>query len=332
MTTARGLLQPTVGGDVGAWGGYLNTNFSTINRMFGDLLEVGVASGATLSLADMTYGIIRLTGTLTGNVDVTFQHAGGTWLIDNQTTGNYYARLKTTAANTATVGVPQGTVTQVYIDVVSSSRQGFKFADDARPGTLWQTGYDSSPVWLSACTTNGSTALLPWISCDGSEYSQTLYPFLYQILGITWRNTGGRADPSAGNFRVPDLQNSVLVSSKPSSPLITSPVSGINGATVGSQGYNQSTALTEAQLPTVTIGGSVTITQQPAFSITTITGTVAGGGTSFFSPGGGAGLSSSGVVRSTDVAATYSGYSFGSGAAHTSVQPTTIHGLTFIKS
>ena len=329
-TTARGLILPTVGADVGVWGGYINTDMSYIDKMFGQLLEVSVASGATLSTSDTQNGIIRLTGTLTGNVDVTFPHVAGCWYIDNRTTGNYYVRLKTATASTATVGVPQGCVTQVYIDTVSATIQGFKYTVDARPGAIWQTAYDTSPVWLNACTSNGSTALLPWVSCDGSEYSQTTSPYLYAILGVTWRNTGGRADPTAGNFRVPDFQNSALVSVMPSAPWLTSTY-GVAGSTVGAQGYNQSTALTQLQLPPTTVSGALNITQQPAFSITTITGTVAAGGTSFFSPGGGAGSSSGGVTRITDVAGTFS-YSFGNGDAHTNVQPTSVHGLTFIKT
>lgn len=329
-TTARGLILPTVGADVGVWGGYLNSDFSSIDKMFGQLLEVSVASGATLSTSDTQNTIIRLTGTLTGNVDVTFPHVAGWWYIDNRTTGNYYVRLKTSTATTATVGVPQGCITQVYIDTVSATVQGVKFAIDSRPGSVWQTTYATSPVWLNACTSNGSTAFLPWISCDGSEYSQTVYPYLYAVLGTTWKNTGGRADPSAGNFRVPDFQNSALVSVMPSAPWLTSTY-GLAGNTVGAQGYNQSTLLSTAQLPVTSVSNSITITTQPTFSITTITGTVAAGGTSFFSPGGGAGSSSAGVTRITDVAGSFTA-SFGSGDAHTNVQPTSVHGMTFIKT
>ena len=330
MTTQRGLLQPTVGGDSGVWGGYLNTNATTINKMFGNILEVAVASGATLTLANMEYGIIRFTGTLTGNVDVTFQHVEGSWLIDNQTTGNFYVRLKTTAASTATIGIPQGATSQVYIDATSAVRQGFKFVDVDKPGTIWQTMYDTAPVWLNGCTSDGSTLLLPWISCDGEEYAQATYPYLYSILGITWVNTGGRPNPAAGNFRVPDFRNEVLVSVMPTSPRLTSGVSGLAGQNTGSQVYAESVALTQAQLPQVTPAGTVALVSSTI--TTSVQGGIGGGGSNSLAAAGGTGSSTTTSSAITAASLSFTGTPFGGNQALTSVQPTTVHGLTFVKT
>jgi microcystin-dependent protein len=62
----------------------------------------------------------------------------------------------------------------------------------------------------------GATVPTGWLECDGSTYSQTLYPQLYATLGSTWATctnplTGSAySAPTAGNFRVPDLRGTFL--------------------------------------------------------------------------------------------------------------------------
>ncbi|HEY9661948.1 MAG TPA: phage tail protein, partial [Allocoleopsis sp.] len=62
----------------------------------------------------------------------------------------------------------------------------------------------------------GATVPTGWLECDGSSYSQTLYPDLYATLGSTWATctnplTGSAySAPTAGNFRVPDLRGTFL--------------------------------------------------------------------------------------------------------------------------
>jgi hypothetical protein len=64
----------------------------------------------------------------------------------------------------------------------------------------------------------GTTAAVPrgWFLCDGSEKAITDYPELYASIGTTWNTavnpiTGSaQAAPSAGNFRVPNLQGTFL--------------------------------------------------------------------------------------------------------------------------
>ncbi|HEY9664438.1 MAG TPA: phage tail protein [Allocoleopsis sp.] len=62
----------------------------------------------------------------------------------------------------------------------------------------------------------GATVPTGWLECDGSSYSQTIYPDLYATLGSTWATctnplTGSAySAPTAGNFRVPDLRGTFL--------------------------------------------------------------------------------------------------------------------------
>jgi microcystin-dependent protein len=55
----------------------------------------------------------------------------------------------------------------------------------------------------------GSTAPSGWLLCDGTAYSQTLYPALFAMIGNTYATSGGQSAPAAGLFRVPILTGRV---------------------------------------------------------------------------------------------------------------------------
>lgn len=46
-----------------------------------------------------------------------------------------------------------------------------------------------------------------WLACDGTVVSQTTYPNLYAAIGNTYGNGG----EGAGNFRLPNLENALLI-------------------------------------------------------------------------------------------------------------------------
>jgi hypothetical protein len=217
-TNSRGLILPTVGSDVSTWGGYLNNNFAYITQMFGTVLSVSVVSGYALSTTETQNGTIQLTGTLTSNVDVTFPNVSGVWNIENQTAGNFYVRLKTATGTNATIGIPQGKTSQIYVDITSST-PGVKFINPADPGTYWDYASGTTPVWFGGCTSDGTTAQLPWLPCDGvTTYNFSDYPYLAAILVGTWGGNG------VTTFKTPDLRNRARVSVFPSTPLLTSPL------------------------------------------------------------------------------------------------------------
>ena len=321
-TNGRGLILPTVGSDTSTWGGYLNNNFAYITQMFGTVLSVNVASGYALSTAETQNGTIQLTGNLTGNVDVTFPNVSGVWNIENRTVGNFYVRLKTATGNNATIGIPQGKTSQIFVDITSSS-PGVKFINPADPGTYWDYASGTTPVWFSGCTSDGTVAQLPWVTCDGSAVSRTTYPYLYQAIGTTW----GIGDGTT-TFNVPDLRNRARVSVFPSTPLLTSP---LNGATVGavSSTGGSNVVIAQANLPAVTL--TTTIAAGQGSHIHTITSGSAGG------PTQGAlnsipalGSANTNVATLPEMSGTTP--LGGSGTALATVQPTAIAGLTFIKT
>ena len=317
-TNSRGLILPTVGSDVSTWGAYLNNNFAYITQMFGTVLSVNVASGYALSTAETQNGTIQLTGNLTGNVDVTFPNVSGFWNIENRTLGNFYVRLKTATGNNATIGIPQGKTSQIFVDI-TSSYPGVKFLNPPDPGTYWDYASGTTPVWFTGCTSDGTAAQYPWLPCDGvTTYNFSDYPYLAAILLGTWGGNG------VTTFKTPDLRNRARVSVFPSTPLLTNAVSGITGSTVGSSSAAESTTLTTAQIP----AHNHTLTD-PGHNHTIYATSAALGGGSGSIP---TSSSSSGDRITATNTTGISIASAGGGGAHTNVQPTAVAGLTFIKT
>jgi len=320
-TNSRGLILPTVGSDVSTWGGYLNNNFAYITQMFGTVLSVALSDGVTtnLSQSQTQNGTIQLTGTLTVQTIVTFPNVSGYWNIDNRTLGGYVMITTATGTN-ATIGIPQGKTSQIYVDITSST-PGIKFLNPADPGTYWDYASGTAPSWLTGCTSNGTTALLPWITCDGSAVSRTTYPYLYQAIGTTW----GIGDGTT-TFNVPDLRNRARVSVFPSTPLITTP---LNGATVGAVSSAANVTIAQANLPAVTL--TTTIASGQGSHTHGILASGLGG------PGPAAVISTAGSAGNVTAATTLPAMTGttplgGSGTALATVQPTAIAGLTFIKT
>ena len=317
-TNSRGLILPTVGSDVSTWGAYLNNNFAYITQMFGTVLSVNVASGYALSTAETQNGTIQLTGNLTGNVDVTFPNVSGVWNIENRTLGNFYVRLKTATGNNATIGIPQGKTSQIFVDI-TSSYPGVKFLNPPDPGTYWDYASGTTPVWFTGCTSDGTAAQYPWLPCDGvTTYNFSDYPYLAAILLGTWGGNG------VTTFKTPDLRNRARVSVFPSTPLLTNAVSGITGSTVGSSSAAESTTLTTAQMPAHDHGGS---TGNPTTNPIILSNAFSSGATISGSGPNNILLSSPTLPNHVHTIS-----SQGGGGAHTNVQPTAIAGLTFIKT
>lgn len=331
--TGRGLIKPLVGGDVASWGDYLNNDFGYITQMFGAVLEISVTSGAALTTTQTQNGVIRFLGTLTNNVEVSFPNTGpggsgsgsGIWWIDNRTTGNYYVRIKTATGSNPTIGVPQGVITPIRIesgtDGSGTTYPGASFVNAPLPGTYWDYGSGTTPVWFGGCTSDGTTAQLPWLACDGTVYNKSDYPYLGAILGNTFGGNG------ATTFGVPDLRNRVRVSVMSSGARLTSALSNIDGTVVGSGGStSEGTILSVNQMPSHNHGGS---TGNPTTNplIPNGASNAPGGQTSGYVP-----TNSSNILLPYLPNHVHTISSQGGDAAHTNVQPTIVSGLTFIKT
>lgn len=82
--------------------------------------NVGGSANVTLTAAEAEAGIIILTGTLTGSINVIVPNAGRRWAIHNGTSGDYTVGLKT--ASGASIEAPQGRSVTVYCDGANTLR------------------------------------------------------------------------------------------------------------------------------------------------------------------------------------------------------------------
>jgi hypothetical protein len=102
------LTVQATGTNSGTWGQITNTNLLILEQAIGGYDAVGVTSGATLAFSNgvLSNGknqVLKLTGTITGNVNVTIPDSiEKTYLVENATTGAFTVTFKTTSGTGAT--------------------------------------------------------------------------------------------------------------------------------------------------------------------------------------------------------------------------------------
>jgi hypothetical protein len=118
------LTVQQTGENSGTWGAYTNTNLLILEQAIGGYQSVALnaTTGATLTFSN---GVIsngknaslKLTGALTGNVDVIVPDSvEKTYIIDNATTGVFTMRVKTTSGSGVTWGTTDKGTKMVYSD------------------------------------------------------------------------------------------------------------------------------------------------------------------------------------------------------------------------
>lgn len=118
-TTNKGYTEPTVGGDVGTWGGELNADLVIIDsNLGGNLAKSITVADVTLSATEAQNLSYTLTGALTGNRNLIFPAAqGGFFKIYNNTTGTFTVTAKVSGGTG--VIVQQGAQTAVWSDATN---------------------------------------------------------------------------------------------------------------------------------------------------------------------------------------------------------------------
>ena len=102
------LTVQATGENSGTWGQITNTNLLILEQAIGGYDAVGVTSGATLAFSNgvLSNGknqVIKLTGTITGNVNVTIPDSiEKTYIVQNATTGAHTVTFKTTSGTGVT--------------------------------------------------------------------------------------------------------------------------------------------------------------------------------------------------------------------------------------
>ena len=102
------LTVQATGENSGTWGQITNTNLLILEQAIGGYDAVGVTSGATLAFSNgvLSNGknqVLKLTGTITGNVNVTIPDSiEKTYIVENATTGAHTVTFKTTSGTGVT--------------------------------------------------------------------------------------------------------------------------------------------------------------------------------------------------------------------------------------
>lgn len=178
-------LQGT-GDNSGTWGGVLNANaLDIVDQAMGDVQTFSLSNvNVTVSTAQSQKNCYKLTGTLTGNVTITWPAGiGRTYFIINNTTGNFTVTLASGGGGTTTT--------------IQQGANGFIVLDGTNCIGQTDTGVPVSAVMAFA----GSTVPNNWLECAGQAISRSTYSVLYAIIGTTY----GPGDGTT-TFNLPDLR------------------------------------------------------------------------------------------------------------------------------
>ena len=320
-TLNRALIVPNTGDLLDHWGDQaLNPDFVSIDAMFGGVATVslsnspvvltvpsGFSATPTTGPTQSQNAIIRFTGTLTGNCQITFPMPG-IYVAENLTTGAFVVTLFTGVGGGKVIALPPGEAVDVYNDGTD-----FKFRNIGRIGGYLDIGTSSIPAWITSCT------VPPYLNCDGSSFSAVTYPVLSSLLGGT---------------TLPDLRGRTRAALNQTTGRITTAGSGIDGNTILSAGGSQTHTLTTAEIPSHSHG----VTEPTVGSNTGhVHGTDIGAGINFQTTGGsgGAGGTGAGLRATANTGYATTGITInttGGGTAHAIMNPIAIAGLTLIRA
>lgn len=223
-TINRGYAIPTRGSDVGTWDVPVNGDFLLIDQNLGAVATVTLTNApVTLIAAQYACGTIRLTGTLSADLTLTFPLVSAWWTVDNQTTGNFVVQLVCNTSGNR-IGVPQGVASDVLTD-------GSNIAFRNLPEVGSYKDYAGTAVarWIGFCS------VAPWLLCDGSTFSAVTYPILSQILGGT---------------TLPDFRGRNNFFLNGATTRLTTAGAGLDGNTLFAAENNNGVTLAANQLPT----------------------------------------------------------------------------------
>jgi|SRR6478736_6329353 len=214
------LTLPADGELVGTWG-------QTVNNGITSLEEAAIAGTANVALVDADYvmsvangaadvarnAVVRFTGALTAQRNITVPSSSKTYIIRNNTTGGFGLQVKT-AAGTGVV-VPAGSSMLLYCDganvmqaVDSSGTQKFADGTAALPGIAFAAQPNLGLFRPGADVLGFSTAGTERMRIDaGGDVGISAIP---SSLGgnITTLSIRGKANARGGGIRLPTLDGS----------------------------------------------------------------------------------------------------------------------------
>jgi microcystin-dependent protein len=318
------LSLPLLGSNVGTWNIPVNGDFNSMDGYLGGVQSIGVASSnITLTAPAGTptpsggptqaqNAVLRFTGTLTTNVQVTLP-LPGYYIVENLTTASGQVLILRAAGSGEVICIDRGDVQHIYSDGTN-----VRFVNMGRVGhiEMW-AGLSAMPAWVLLCTKP------PFLLCDGTVYNFSDYPYLGARLGSSFGGNGSTT------FAVPDHRGRVALPYDGTGTRITAGIGGLNGQTIGAAADNQGVTLATSQIPSHSHPNSLNDPGHAhVISPTAATQTVGVSG------GGGNGLAASGtsVTQNNVTGVSINNASQGGGGSHPNVQPSQVTGIAVIKA
>jgi len=229
LTPNIGLSVPIRGQDVGTWDIPVNGDFTILDSIAGGVNVSAVTnSPITLTSSQAQSSILRFTGTLTANVQITVPAIFKGYTIDNQITNSpssFSMIMISTAASTPQLGIAPG-VNDILYDGIS-----LKYRNLGKVGEYWDYAGTAIPNWVNFCTP------APYLYCNGTSFSSATYPILANLLG--------------GNV-LPDARGRGRFSFNDGTARLSSAGAGIDGNTLLAAGGNNGVMLSSSQIPSIT--------------------------------------------------------------------------------
>jgi microcystin-dependent protein len=185
------LVDQENGNNDNTWGDIADENFQRIETAIAGSTNKAISGGAvTLTDDEVLPAILEFTGLLTSNATITVPTRTKSWLVVNNTTGNYTVTVKT-AAGTGYV-VPRGRPRQIFCNGAN---------------VLSVDGAGSVPI--GTILHIGATALgyddVDFLLANGALVSRTTYAVLYNKIGTNY----GVGDGST-TFALPNTEERYL--------------------------------------------------------------------------------------------------------------------------
>lgn len=308
-TTNIVLAVPTRGTDPGTWDTPVNGDMVILDACAGSVTTKTLSNvNVTLSTTESQVSIIRMSGTLTGNVVFTLGAVIKSWIVENSTINPGFQIAVRGSTGTGNQIMPPPGSSQIYWDGTNMG-----FVNLPIPlGGYWDFAGAAVPSWVSVCT------VPPFLLCDGSTYSSSTYPLLFAIISTTI---------------LPDSRGRGRYALDGGTSRVTTGGSSIDGSTRFIGGGSQNQPVIQNNLPNITfpnsLGASTSVTLSPAANGTLNNQGV--GGAANVTGGGGA-YNIGQITASSSVSITGSVTSGGSGSPLIIMPPVYIGGITMIRA
>lgn len=157
-TTYKGFSVPTTGTLNDAWGDEINANsFGVADRNLGGIVTKTLSNvNVTLSATESQMAILRLTGTLSGDVQITTSCQGFTY-VENLTTGSFAVTFTNGVGSPITLA--QGARTVVITDTTNGPRAAAGTDPAVPSGSVMLFYMASAPAGWTKSTTNNDKAI-----------------------------------------------------------------------------------------------------------------------------------------------------------------------------